>query len=316
MRTSVIIATDNRAGVLERCLCSLAGQSLPPDEIIIAHGGSDTETERIVEGMMTGSAPRTNIRYFNVGPLGAARQRNAGADRSRGDILFFLDDDVICGNDYIAEMLDVFRGDSEGEVGGACGIMENLSYLELSPLNKFLFDLCLRKEERKKDYAGMVVGPAVNYLPKDIPFTRQEVQWMVGCVCAYRREVFLENRFHEGFHGYSFMEDVDLSCRVAKKHKLINSTKARVHHLDLGGETHSDWSAIGRMQVMNRWHVMTKVLGKNAPADTARFFYYQLYCMLSECRMLLSRRSAHGTIMRWFGRAVGMTALLAGRSGE
>jgi GT2 family glycosyltransferase len=315
MRISVIIATDNRPEVLESCLLSLAGQTLSPDEIIIAHGGSDDMTEGISAKMRKVTAPRTEIRYFKVGPLGAARQRNAGADLSTGDVLFFLDDDVVCEKDYVSELLDVFLNDTSGKVGGACGIIENLSYQELSPLNKFLFDLCLEKRERKKDYAGMVVGPGVNYLPRDIPRTCQEVQWMVGCGCAYRREVFMDNRFHEGFHGYSFMEDVDLSCRVAMKYRLINTTGARVRHFDLGGSTHAEWRAVGRMQVVNRWHVMTKVMGKNSALDTARFVYYQFYCILSESRMLLSRRSARGTVLRWMGRISGMGALLAGRSG-
>ncbi len=108
------------------------------------------------------------------------------------------------------------------------------------------------------------------------------------------------------------MEDVELSLRVGKESRLVNTTKARCFHKDLGGETHGDWREIGRMQVINRWHVMTDVLGKAGPVDRNRFLYYQLYCILSESGMLFRGGRARSTFLRWYGRAQGILAVLSG----
>ncbi|MGB2705797.1 MAG: hypothetical protein WBC74_02950, partial [Candidatus Omnitrophota bacterium] len=132
------------------------------------------------------------------------------------------------------------------------------------------------------------------------------------CCSAYRRGVFFEYKFNERFTGYSFTEDVELSSHVKKKHRLINTTKARCFHKDLGGRTHKNWTEIGKMQVLNKWYVMTRVLNRNAPKDKIRFFYYQLYCVITETRLLLKWPDAKHALLRWWGRFLGVLAL-AGR---
>ena len=49
---SVVIATNKRAEELKECLDSLEQQTLLPDEVIIAHGGEDFETKKMVEELI------------------------------------------------------------------------------------------------------------------------------------------------------------------------------------------------------------------------------------------------------------------------
>lgn len=298
-----MIATYKRTQVLEKCLDSLLAQTLFPDEVIVSYYGNNPAIKSLL--VEQGKYGILNVKYHKVESRGAAIQRNLGAEEAKGDILLFLDDDIICEPDFVKEITDVFLNDSNGTVGGASGIVVNSSYVPLSRMNKLLFDLCVKKLERRNEYAGMVVGPAVNFWPKDIPNQKQEAQWLPSGCCAYRRGVFLSHKFNEGFYGYSFMEDVELSCRVAKSHRLTNTTKARLYHMDLGGKTHENWIEIGKMQVLNRWHVMTEVLDKRSPSDKCRFFYYQIYCVITESKLLFKWPELKYTLLRWWGRMLG-----------
>lgn len=307
---SVVIATEKRAKDVLDCLNSLNSQALLPEEVIIAHGGGDRETKDLIEKLRADSKFKIKIKYFNFGAGGAAIQRNRGAENANGEIIFFLDDDVICDENFIKEVIHILNRDKDYEIGGVSGIISNSSYVPMSKFNKMIFDFALRKEDRRNEYAGRVVGPAVNFYPVDKPNSIQDVDWLVSSCCAYRKNVFIGYKFNEQFKGYSFMEDVELSCRIAKRYKLINTTNARIYHKDLGGKTHKNWVAIGKMQVLNRWHVMVNVLNKNSSEDKIRFFYYQIYCVITETRLLLEWPSVKYTLLRWIGRSLGIAYIL------
>lgn len=307
---SVVIATNKRAEELKECLDSLEQQTLLPDEVIIAHGGEDFETKKLVEELIADGKYRIKLEYFNFGLLGAATQRNKGVERVIGDIVVFLDDDIVCQPDFIKEITEIFKEDIENAIGGVSGTIVNQTYTPLNKINKRLFDLCVKREERSISYAGKLVGPAVNFLPEDSNNVKQQVDWLPSGCCAYRKNIFLNYRFNEDFKGYSFIEDVELSSRIGKKYKLMNTTKGRCYHKDLGGKIHRSWRKVGKMQVLNRWYVMTKILKKETFSDKLRFFYYQLYCVIAETKMLFRWTTSRATLLRWWGRALGCLMLL------
>jgi glycosyltransferase involved in cell wall biosynthesis len=88
---SVIIPTYNRVNSLRRTLDSLAQQTYPAVrfEVIVVDDGSTDTTPEIRD-----LAPLP-VRYYRQGNQGAAAARNAGAVEARGELLVFLDDDVI-----------------------------------------------------------------------------------------------------------------------------------------------------------------------------------------------------------------------------
>ena len=61
---------------------------------------------------------------------GAASARNSAIDRTKADILIFLDDDVVLEPDFVGELLNVYE--KYPTVGGVSGVITNYSPPSLS----------------------------------------------------------------------------------------------------------------------------------------------------------------------------------------
>ncbi len=98
LRLSVIIPTLNEIYALPGLLEALSAQTRPPDEIIVADAGSKD-----------GTAELARARGLTVVPGGRPGPgRNAGARAATGDLLLFLDADVLPPPNFIAGMLAGF----------------------------------------------------------------------------------------------------------------------------------------------------------------------------------------------------------------
>jgi glycosyltransferase involved in cell wall biosynthesis len=99
VRLTVVIPTLNEAHYLPCLLTALATQTRPPDEVIVADAGSGDGTPAIARqrgaAVVLGGVP-------SVG-------RNAGARAAQGDLLLFLDADVLPACDFIERLLAAFE---------------------------------------------------------------------------------------------------------------------------------------------------------------------------------------------------------------
>lgn len=269
---SVVIATRNRSAALAVTLRTLVVQTTTPFEVVIVDS-SDTPDTKVLVHTFAESAPFP-IRYlFNERPS-AAGQRNAGIDVSSGDIVIFMDDDVELDTSFVTELLQPFIDDVKGEVGGVSGTIVNQVYTPPRGANRWLLGIIMG--DRSYNWAGRIIGPAVNFLPRDIPNTVQRVEWLNTTGTAYRRSVLHKYRFGTSFSGYSFAEDVHLSCRVGQEFLLLNTTRARYLHHDMGQRTHTDWVSIGQSSIVNRYDILTTILGRSRPSTRLRFFLYEM----------------------------------------
>jgi glycosyltransferase involved in cell wall biosynthesis len=103
---SVVIPTYNRKESLRETLRSLAQQTWPADrfEVIVVDDGSTDGTEEIVEDAF----PLT-LRYFRQSNQGSAAARNTGAEQATGNVLIFLDDDMLVEPEYVAGLIEEHR---------------------------------------------------------------------------------------------------------------------------------------------------------------------------------------------------------------
>ena len=109
---SVIIPAFNAAGPLELCLKSVAASDYPCTEVIVV---SDASTDRTAE-----VARRSGVRVMvNDEPCGAAYARNVGASVAAGDILFFVDADVVLNPDAISLAVEALSSGKADAVFGS-----------------------------------------------------------------------------------------------------------------------------------------------------------------------------------------------------
>src|SRR5262245_6646169 len=117
---SIIIPTRNRAGALLRILPSIVTAmvaSKNPVEIIVVDNGSIDDTAGVCREIKD-RVPNYNWRYLYDDTPGLLTGRHLGAREARGEILAFLDDDVLLGPSWLEAMDDAFSDPEVMLTGG------------------------------------------------------------------------------------------------------------------------------------------------------------------------------------------------------
>ena len=98
MRLSVVIPVHNGGDDLQKCLEALMASTRPPDELIIVDDASTDGSAQVADKF--GAV----VLCQNHRPIGPARARNLGAAQTEGDVLLFLDADVVVHADTLAQI--------------------------------------------------------------------------------------------------------------------------------------------------------------------------------------------------------------------
>ena len=226
---SIIISTKNRPHDLIKCLDSLINQTYPILELIIIDAG-DKELYDIINNFKE----LIDIKYIRC-KTSLTAARNIGIQRSNGNVIIFLDDDVVLDNRFIYFIINVFEIYGNN-VGAVCGNIVNdeiagrgFSIFINNPILRRIRNSIFRLfflycwNDGKFQPSGMPTYPSRN---KGISF----IECLPGANMAFRKEVLDKIKFDEKLHGYCFMEDCDISYRVLKQYKIIYSPFAELYH--------------------------------------------------------------------------------------
>ncbi len=221
-KTSVIIPTRNRPDELEHCIDSILRQTVLPDEVLVVDDGNLPSLEYDV--LFAGSG--IDFRYVKKTEPGIAASRNMGVGLAKGEIIFFVDDDVVLEPAYIEETLRVFMSDPEKEVGGVDGHYVNkFERKGTEKLARAIFGLYLDRFE------GVVLPNG--YSRKTNSFDFPVVTQFFWGIAAFRREVFHTHSLYfdeANYPGYSQGEDSEFAYRVSAAFKLVYTPFARFRH--------------------------------------------------------------------------------------
>lgn len=184
MKFSIVIPTINEGKYIERCLKSIKIQTYRNKEIIIVDAYSKDNTIKI--------AKRYTKKIFYEKRKGCAIARNVGAKHTKGEILVFVDADVILKKDFLFRLDNLFK---KGIIGSTF------------PLN--MYDA--------KSYSIKFLGFVWNfivYISNRIGFTMT-----TGCCFAYKRKYFFKVN---GFNNKLLLnEDHDLAIRISRIGKFV-----------------------------------------------------------------------------------------------
>jgi GT2 family glycosyltransferase len=219
---SVVVCTRNRPDDLAACLASLGVQTQPPAEVVVVDASDGDAPRRRVEAWAA-RTPRVRVVRVPAAP-GLTRQRNLGVTASRGEVVTFLDDDVVLAPDYLGAIGALFAADPA--LGGAEGVVETpplRGRRRLANAVRACFGMNTLGRPRGVKRSGFIA-----YDPW--PPAPQAVTCLVGCNMSYRRVVFDRFRFDEWYDGYGLGEDVDFSYRVSRVFRLVQTPAARLEH--------------------------------------------------------------------------------------
>jgi glycosyltransferase involved in cell wall biosynthesis len=90
---SICIATHEREKLLHSTLEKIAGQTRPPDEIVISDSSRQCKTEQLVAAFQQ-TMDSLPVKYVKSDRKALPWQRWNGFQASNGDIIYFMDDDI------------------------------------------------------------------------------------------------------------------------------------------------------------------------------------------------------------------------------
>ncbi len=201
MKISIIIPVYNNAEQLSRCLSALQNAPDENAEIIVVDDFSTDDSVKIAEKLQV----KTIRLEKNSGPAAA---RNLGAKKASGEILFFLDSDVVAEKDAVETVRRVFAEDET--VAAIFGSYDD--------------------QPAEKNFLSQYRNLLHHYFHQQNP-ANAETFW-AGCG-AIRTKIF--EKFG-GFDGGRFarpqIEDIELGYRLREKGcKILIVKDLQVKHL-------------------------------------------------------------------------------------
>ena len=198
-KISVIIPVYNTEKYIEKCLESLAKQTMQDFEVIIVNDGSTDNSKKVIKDYMKNS--NLDIRYLEKENGGLASARNYGVERALGKYISFLDSDDYLDKDlyknlekYMDENIDLIKFKMK-----TVDEKENV----IEKLDGPVFDVCTGEEGYKKlCTTDKYMDPA--------------------CIYLYKIEFFVENNFK---YKLRYHEDFGLTSLIIVQAKTFVSTE-------------------------------------------------------------------------------------------
>jgi len=258
---SVIIPTYSRVKDVDTCLDSILSQRALPQEVILVDDSKGSEIENLARRREGDFESKTvKLEYIrNWKEASSTIARNIGADSANSDILLFLDSDVVLENDYVHEILNVYKEHSEAKA--VQGMIRTDRYSLFSNILGRLHILIFFQEvERCRVFPSLTVSYPEPTLNRVI-----NCQWLSGANASFKKEILKEFRWDENLKKYAWGDDVDLPYRIHKKYpnELYMTPYARLtHKSSTQGE-----SVVGRdiiyMEEVYYLYIFFKVIDQN-----------------------------------------------------
>lgn len=295
---STIICTKDRPADLIQCLDSiLKGNRLPNEIIIIDDGNLDSDgLQKIIANY------DINFFYRRKSPPNVNVSRNLGVSITSGDILSFLDDDVLLDENYYDRVMKAFEHDSSQFIAGITGAIR----VHTHPLKRmFLRFFGLESMQPGKVQAsGAVTLVRAGEIDQPI-----RVEWLSGCNMNFRHWVFENYRFDEQDSGYILGEDRDFTYPIGQKHILIALPDATLIHKK-SSISRGSAKNLGRMEIFHLGRFFLTYLSHDATNWIALCWAF-VGIILKNCLTLLNPKKRTISVQQLSGNLEGLFQFIA-----
>jgi len=226
---SIIIATKDRLDHLRNCVESILKQTVPPDEVIVVDGSTQSDLRIPIEQLFTGPS-KGMLKYLKTEPWLTA-QNNLGARESKGDLLTFLDDDTILDGHYV-ENVKQFFSDHHGQNVGAlsCKILDPSAQSgTVKPslsLGGIISKIFLLQSTGNGYFRPSGLPTLIDQNCTEV----KKVEFVYGGNATYPRRVFEEFKFDEQLPTGFNLSDDDIAYRVSRTYQNYWTPKAFLYH--------------------------------------------------------------------------------------
>ena len=280
MDYDIVIATRNRASILEVSIPLMLSQGRRPRRLIVVDSSDDDQAARkSVESVLVGDP--IEFEFLRSEP-GVTRQRNVGLRRVGSPVVMFPDDDSLWLPGVAEAIMRVYERDEQGVIGAVCGAksMEAPSEAiatarqvhEVSRADKFRLRIAQRRFQIEHALvpdpfilhgrSRWNVQPPPAWLPQESAVL---VEWMTGFRMSFRTEIIRRSGFDEAFRNYGLFEDTEASFQVLKTHLIVGARRAQVFHHRTPGKR-ADGLMMGARQVLDRAYIVCRHSPPGSPA--------------------------------------------------
>ena len=218
-----IIATRNRPAELVKTVESLVAQTTLPAELCIV----DSSEEPVARGEIETLCASVDLplKYLHPAPRGLTVQRNYAIDRTTGDPVFLIDDDVYLDPACHEEVLKEYAkwGPELGGVRASAITPSRPSRLSIAWRKLFGIGGWWPEASGKLRPGFWIEGVSESAGVR-------KVDCFVGYFMSFRRSVFKFERFDEALAGYGHKEDIDFTYRVSRRFTLVQTPAAKCEH--------------------------------------------------------------------------------------
>ncbi len=118
MVVSISLLTYNGSRFIENCLKSVLAQTYPKIELLIIDNASGDETVNLAKEIILKENPKIPVRIIeNQKNLGFSGGHNLGIRESRGELILFLNQDVILAPDFVEKAVKYYENSGTEKVG-------------------------------------------------------------------------------------------------------------------------------------------------------------------------------------------------------
>jgi GT2 family glycosyltransferase len=193
LTVSVIVPVHQDGDSFRRCVSSLVKATPQPEEVLLISDGAGDSIKIL--------AAEFGYRCLqNPSGNGPAKARNFGASNARGDLLFFVDSDVVIRQDSVARVLSAFAEDPH--TSAIIGSYDD--------------------EPAEPNFLSQYKNLFHHYVHQN---SNEEASTFWGACGAIRRQVFMESGGFDESYRRPCIEDIEYGYRLRKSGHRIRLLK-------------------------------------------------------------------------------------------
>jgi len=217
---SVVIPTKDRPDDLFFAVESICNQTIKISQLIIIDQSKMPQNRSKITKLIS-SVKNIKLQYIHDPKVkGLVEAKSRSLHYVTGDIVCFLEDDIILDNNYFKHIKKGF--DDNSKMIGCCGVVTN------PPKKNFIYKFFFNTFHQGifKDPRFVIQNNLENLIKTYYPSNM-----ISGGISAWKKEVFDQIKF-DIKNSFHLFEDIDFSTRVASyyKNSLFINTNARLEH--------------------------------------------------------------------------------------